>query len=176
MSLIDGYLPRFQFSEVHACRIAADAATILDAVAAYRPEEDAFFRIMIGLREVPARLTGRRGAEPFGMRNFTLLDRGEHELVYGLVGQFWQADYGLRQIAGGAAFRAFGEAGVPKLALGFELAPEAGGTHRLTTRTRVFCPDEGSRRKFRPYWLLIRPVSGLIRRRILAAVRQAAEA
>ena len=173
MPLIDSYLPRFQFSEIHSCRIAAEPASILEAVAAYKPEDDRFSRAMIGLREVPAR---RRGSEPFGMRNFTLLERTELALVYGLVGQFWQADYGLRKIADGPAFKAFGEAGVPRLALGFEIVPETEGIHRFTTQTRVFCPDDFSRRKFRPYWLLIRPVSGLIRRRILASIRKAAEA
>jgi hypothetical protein len=176
MPLIDSYLPHFQFSEIHSCRIAADAATILDAVAAYKPENDRFFRAMIDLREMPARLLGRRGNEPFGMRNFTLLERTEQALIYGLVGQFWQADYGLRRIPDGPAFKASDEAGVPRLALGFEIVPEAAGIHRLTTQTRVFCPDAFSRRKFRPYWFLIRPVSGLIRRRILASVRKAAEA
>jgi hypothetical protein len=176
MPLIDSYLPRFQFSETHSCRITADASAILQAVAAYKPENDRFFRAMIGLREVPARLLGRRGSEPFGMRNFTLLERTERALVYGLIGQFWQANYGLRKIADGPAFKAFGKAGVPRLALGFEIVSEAEGIHRLTTQTRVFCPDDFSRRKFRPYWLLIRPVSGLIRRRILASIRKAAEA
>lgn len=176
MPSIDNYLPRFQFSETHSCRIAADAAAIIDAAAAYKPEHDAFFRTMIGLREIPARLLGRRGSEPFGMRNFTVLERTDRALVYGLIGQFWQADYGLRKFADGDAFKAFDEATVPRLALGFEVASEGGGIHRLTTQTRVFCPDETSLRRFRPYWLVIRPVSGLIRRRILTSIRRTAEA
>jgi hypothetical protein len=44
----------------------------------------------------------------------------------------------------------------------------------LHTQTRVFCTDEASLRRFRPYWLLIRPVSGLIRRRLLARIAAAA--
>jgi hypothetical protein len=40
----------------------------------------------------------------------------------------------------------------------------------LTTETRVLLTDERSRRAFGRYWLLIRPFSGLIRRRWLAAI------
>ncbi|TCM17321.1 hypothetical protein EDF56_106438 [Novosphingobium sp. PhB165] len=121
MALIDDYLPQFQFSETHAATVKAGADAILDAVAAYRPESDPFFRAMIALRELPARLTGKRRPEPFGMANFTLLERTPSGLVYGLVGQFWQADYGLHPVADGPAFKTFDEAGVPKLALGFDV-------------------------------------------------------
>lgn len=172
--LIDAYLPEFQFSETHSTEVRADPGRILDAVAAYRPESDSFFRTMIALRELPARLTGKRRPEPFGMANFTLLDRTAEGLVYGLIGQFWQADYGLRPVTNGPAFKAFDEIGVPRLALGFDVSESPKGC-RLTTQTRVHCPDRESLRRFRPYWLLIRPVSGLIRKRILGSVRQAAE-
>jgi hypothetical protein len=40
----------------------------------------------------------------------------------------------------------------------------------LTTETRVLLTDDGSRRAFRRYWLVIRPFSGVIRRRWLAAI------
>jgi hypothetical protein len=36
----------------------------------------------------------------------------------------------------------------------------------------VFCPDRASRLRFTPYWLAIRPVSGLIRRRLLAGIER----
>ncbi|WP_182419867.1 hypothetical protein [Bartonella sp. HY038] len=46
----------------------------------------------------------------------------------------------------------------------------------LQTKTRVFCPDGESRRRFAPYWYFIRPVSGLIRKRMLKAIKQQSEA
>jgi hypothetical protein len=39
----------------------------------------------------------------------------------------------------------------------------------------VRCTDEGSRRAFRRYWLLVGPFSALIRRLWLREVRRAAE-
>ena len=49
----------------------------------------------------------------------------------------------------------------------------AGGA--LTTETRVWLTDASARRGFATYWLLIRPFSGLIRRRWLAAAVRRAE-
>jgi hypothetical protein len=47
---------------------------------------------------------------------------------------------------------------------------------RLTTETRVHVPDPVSLRKFRRYWRIVRPLSGLIRKRILEAAKRRAEA
>jgi hypothetical protein len=46
----------------------------------------------------------------------------------------------------------------------------------LVTHTRVHCPDEAQRRRFAPYWFAIRPVSGLIRQRLLRRIAQLARA
>lgn len=181
MALIDDYLPVHQFSERHSRPIAAAPERVMAAVAAYRPDEDRFFGAMIGLRELPMRLSARLAgrpptlAVPFGLTNFTRLDdRPASEMVYGLVGRFWRRDFGLVEIPDGAAFRAFGEPGVARLALGFVAARTAAGT-LLSTETRVHCPDRAALRRFAPYWYLIRPVSGMIRQRMLAAIQRASE-
>ncbi|BCP54617.1 hypothetical protein K32_32340 [Kaistia sp. 32K] len=181
MALIDDYLPAYQFSERHSRPIAAAPERVMAAVAAYRPDNDRFFAAMIGLRELPmrlsARLSGRPAtlAAPFGLANFTRLDeRRASEMVYGLVGRFWRRDFGLVAIPDGAAFRAFNEPGVAKLVVGFAAKRTEAGT-LLATETRVHCPDRAALRRFAPYWYLIRPVSGLIRQRMLAAVQRACE-
>jgi hypothetical protein len=62
-----------------------------------------------------------------------------------------------------------------KLALGFSVQNASVGQTKLVTETRVHCPDRLSRLSFTPYWILIRPVSGLIRRRILNSVKGRSE-
>ena len=57
---------------------------------------------------------------------------------------------------------------------GPEAGPDAGGGTWLLTETRVWCTDRAALLRFTPYWYLIRPVSGLIRHRLLARVRDAA--
>ena len=174
MDLIEHYLPRFQFGETHTCLIAAPPEAVLDAVARYRPEQDLIYRLMIALRVLPSRLLGP-SRKTFGFDAFTLLERTDTALIYGLVGRFWRLDFGLKPIADRAAFLACDRSDVAKLGLGFAVARDQRGMTRLVTRTCVFCPDLTTRLRFTPYWLLIRPVSGLLRRRMLALIRAAAE-
>ncbi len=115
-----------------------------------------------------------QGRPAFGGADFTELGREPGaELALGLAGRFWQADYGLLPVPDAQAFLDLQEPGIAKLVLNFTVQPDGAGT-LLTTRTRVWCNDAGSLRRFRPYWLLIRPVSGLIRRRLLARAGRAA--
>lgn len=182
MLLNDKYLPVYQFSEKHALSIAAVQESVIAAALAYRPDNDPIFRWAISARELPMRMLGRLSqsggsAQPmFGMDNFTLLEkRGNEELAFGLAGKFWKLDYGQARITDGAAFTAFCEPGTAKLVLNF-IASNQNDTHTLlTTETRVFCLDQEARRKFAPYWYLIRPVSGLIRRRMLSSICKTAE-
>ena len=50
------------------------------------------------------------------------------------------------------------------------------GRSSLSTETRVHVGDAAARRKFRLYWLVVRPFSGLIRILLLRAARRRAEA
>jgi hypothetical protein len=58
--------------------------------------------------------------------------------------------------------------------LNFVVEPMDGGRARLRTETRVFCNDRKSFIRFLPYWWIIRPVSGLMRHRLLRRIRDAA--
>jgi hypothetical protein len=182
MSLIDRYVPTFSFNELHALVIDAPSEAILSAVLAYRPEKDPFFRVMIGLRELPARIAGAvRGTHPlpkraFGMDDFTILEQDDREVVFGLIGQFWRPDFGLAEVPDGAAFSAFDTARFVKLALNFSITPQSDRRLQLMTETRAFCPDPYSKRKLMLYWYAVRPISGLIRGRILASIKRSSEA
>lgn len=180
--LLDAYLPRYSYRELHSCDMAAAPRTIIEAAAAYQPDSDPLYRRMIALREMPMRLgmqsagTKSNRPAPFGFQNFTLLERRDDVgLAYGLIGRFWRTNFGLVSVPDADAYLHFSEPGVAKLALGFSVSEGPGGSRRLTTETRVFCPDLSSRLKFAPYWYLIRPVSGLIRHRTLSAIKRASE-
>ena len=120
---------------------------------------------------------GRLTRPPFGLDDFTLLDRdGDRELAYGLIGRFWRAGYDLIPCADGPAFLACQDSGAARLVINFAIAPQPDGQLLLSTETRVYCPDRASLLRFAPYWALIRPVSGWIRRRMLAGIAQDAQA
>lgn len=181
MTLLHKYLPKYDFSERHAIEISAPAEQVIAAVTAYRPEHDPFFRFAIGLREFPNRLVTYAGRQsdkanpPFSLDNFTMLElRGSEEVVYGLAGKFWRLDYGQEFLKDAEAFVAYQRLGTARLLLGYMVQTRPNGVSYLQTETRVQCLDEEALKNFRPYWYLIRPVSGLIRMRMLKAIRHAA--
>ena len=58
---------------------------------------------------------------------------------------------------------------------GFHNFTPLGRTDDAVVETRVFCPDRTSQLKFTPYWLVIRPASGFIRRRMLSTIKKESE-
>ncbi|MGJ5175958.1 hypothetical protein ACQR16_34110 [Bradyrhizobium oligotrophicum] len=181
MCLLNRFLPNYQFSERHETRVRCPPGELLDLIQSWEPPRDRFSDIAMTLRQMPARLMhrlapGRHAApQPFGLKSFAPLGRdGDGAMVGGLIGQFWRNDFGLVPIASPEAFIAFNAPRTPKLVLGFMAEPE-GELTRLITETRVYCPDRMSYLRFLPYWLVIRPASGLIRRRMLGAIRAIAE-
>lgn len=176
MTLLDQFLPRFDFHERHAITIDAPAGIVLDHAARQRAQDDPFIRTAIRLRELPTRLFGLSQRQPLDLDDFTFLGRdGDRGLAFGLTGAFWRPDYGLVEIRSPEQFRMHGRNDVCSLVMGFDTGSDAAGRTVLRTETRVFCPTAAVRRQFAPYWYLIRPVSGMIRRRMLARVRQQAE-
>jgi hypothetical protein len=180
MPLIDDFLPVFQFRERHELVTRASPKALLNAVLLPGVTEDPWARFLIRLREAPDRLLGARsglaGGANFGIEDFMILGRdADRELAFGLVGRFWQRDYGLVTLAHPRQqFAGFSEPGLAKLVLNFSTEALPGGRTRLKTETRVHCVDASARRRFTPYWWLIRPVSGLIRRRLLVRISDAA--
>ncbi|MFN2564397.1 MAG: hypothetical protein ABR499_05215 [Gemmatimonadaceae bacterium] len=150
-------------------------------------------RVLLGLRALPgALLTAAarprearqrlraRTAAPVTMRDvvaqgFAVLEEdAPRELVLGVVGAFWRLRGDMRRVDA-TSFRGPQPAGTARAAWNFHLAKRADGTCVLSTETRVHCADAESRRRFRAYWLVVRPASGLIRRLMLRSIRHAAE-
>lgn len=177
--LLQRNLPRYQFSERHQRLVDAPPGAVWDAIHTTKVYGSRVTRAAIALRTLPARLAGRPSTQ------ITLFDLGameaflrlgtepEREVVLGMVGQFWQPRGGLKSIAP-EAFAGFSDPAFAKLAWGFLLIPH-GDTTLLRTETRIFCQTRATTRRLRAYWYLIRPISGLIRREILAGIARAAE-
>jgi len=133
-------------------------------------------RILMGIRSTGRmRLAARRRIlDDMAAVGFAVLERSHDALVMAAVGRPWAPDAGPaprldEQVDPVQFFVDFAEPGWAKMIADFRVV---GG--QLTTETRVLLTDEGSRRAFARYWLLIRPFSGLIRRRWLAAVARRA--
>lgn len=174
MRPLDDFLPVYEFSERHRLAIAAPADRIDRAVRA------------VSLTDIPlarALWAVRRLGSPFGdpsrafvdgaLESSVVLDDVAGEgIVLGLTGQFWR----LRGEDGGPRprnreeFLAYDRPDACKAVIDFRV-----GSSLLSTETRVHVPDPAARCKFRRYWFVIRPFSGVIRILFLRAARRRAE-
>ncbi len=185
MSLMDTFLPRHQFCERHQTTVRCRPGKLLDIIQTFQPPKDRLGDVAMSIRQLPGRLmhglvpSRVPPPKPFTPANFIPLGRdGDREIVGGLIGKFWEiwsGNFGLISLPGPVEFLACNPPKTAKLVIGFSALP-AGAETVLTTETRVYCPDRYSLIMFTPYWLAIRPVSGLLRRRALSAIRRIAEA
>jgi hypothetical protein len=95
-------------------------------------------------------------------------------IVIGLLGRFWTPRGAMSSELTADTFRTRPPDGQALAGWNFTVHARADGFCELRTETRVWCAPD-ARRKFRMYWLLVRPVSGLIRRAMLRAICRRAE-
>lgn len=185
MTLLDEALPEYDFREHHARHIDAPPERVDEAVRAVTIHHMPLARLLFALRAAPARM--RRKPRRFGEIDVPLLglaldvafgplgDDPGNELVIGMIGQPWKLVGGeSRRFERAEEFVAFEEPGFVKAAMNFRFERVDAGT-RLTTETRILATDPDSRRRFRRYWLVVRPGSGLTRRAWLRAAARRAE-
>lgn len=183
--LIDDFMPAFDARERHATRVHASASHVFTALLTANLGGAPLVRALFALRALPAILGGammtggraRRAvrladAEALGFR--ILGKSPPSEIVLGVEGAFWTASCGLGAVDT-ATFRDPPPAGRARAAWNFHIVERGDGTSVLSTETRVRCADASTRRRFRVYWLLVRPGSALVRRSMLRSIRAAAE-
>lgn len=186
--LLDEILPQYDFRASYSTLVAVPPSQVYAHLRTANLYHWGLMRLLMLFRHLPemllapaswtrgrARSTGEVTLRDLTDRGFALLgERAGEELVLGTVGRFWQLRP-VRWETDAESFRTFDTPGAAQAALSFGVFPEPDGRTRLTTETRVRCSDDFSRRRFRQYWRLVAPFSGLIRREMLAAIRAAAE-
>lgn len=131
-------------------------------------------RLLFALRGMAIR--GPLTVEGLLRFGFVLLDEDPGtELVLGVTGRFWRPNGAIRRI-GADEFADFSEPGYVKAAWNFHVESVGANRSVVSTETRIIATDATALRWFRPYWMLVLPFSGLIRRRMLALIRTASEA
>jgi hypothetical protein len=137
-------------------------------------------RLLLFLRGYGARALRSSGGtfperlERFG---FTKLDEDPgRELVFGIAGRFWRWNGDLRRIPDRAAFVAFAEEGCVRGAWNLAIGAVSEDGCELSTETRIEYFGDVARRKFRLYWSVVGPFSGILRRALLRGIRRRAEA
>lgn len=166
--LLDHYLPHCDFYERHTTLTRATPERAYAAIRTADLSRSVIVKVLLFLRGMR-----RKSVLSFLGNGFHLLeDDPPREIVIGLQGPFWKPTCRLDDVTP-ETFRTPVRPGVARAAWNFLIEP-AGDTTRITTETRVLCADD-ARTKFRLYWMVVRPFSGLIRRVMLRRIRAEAE-
>jgi hypothetical protein len=178
---IDEFLPDPDFRAAYQIRIDAPPSVVYESLLHSDFSELWLTRWLMTLR------SGRRMPRhrpPDGLRQrlpgtgFLMLDEvPDDEIVIGIAGRFWRPDGGRCMDLTAADFVDFSRPGYAKVAWNFKLraaGPET-ETTMLSTETRIQCFGPAALLKFRLYWSLVGPFSGLIRKAILKQVKTKAE-
>jgi hypothetical protein len=190
VSLLDAWMPSYDVAARHAVRIDAPPARVYAALLTTDFARSSLVRALMGARLLPAllrapRRTWRRFARPSHAPRASLAgieragfvrleERPPRELLLGITGRFWTLAAETVPVPP-ARFREPLPAGLAQAVWGFQVVEVAGGAE-LSTETRVRCADAVTRRRFRWYWRVVAPGSGLIRHAILHQVRREATA
>lgn len=177
-TLLDEVLPDFDHRSRHERHVLASPEDVARAIERYHLGRNAspLVRSLFRLRGL--RIASGSVREALAGSGFTVLaERPGEEIVVGTTGRFWtlreqanmEAPLDLR------AFQAFARPGWAKAAATLRVEPREDGSATLVTETRVRCVDDRARRRFAPYWTLIRAFSGWIRRDLLRGIARIAE-
>jgi len=181
---LDRHLPLYRHREVHEVTVEAGPGAVMRAIRELKGRDVALARLLFALRSLPAWLLRRpvRTAHPdqtvvdaILKGGFVLLEEGPLEMIVGVIGRFWQLSATLVSLAGPSDFAAFEREGYAKGVMSFTVTPLGPGRSRLRTETRVLPLGRDAARRFRLYWLFVRPGSGLIRWIWLSAIKRRAE-
>lgn len=185
-------MPRYDVAERHRTVVRAGPAAVYAAIREADLAAGAVPRLLLALRALPGALAGpREGMAAFRRRwrskrravrlaDFerqgfhVVAERAPQELVIGLLGRFWTPRGGLCADVSAATFRDGPPAGYALAGWNFTVTSRGDGASEIRTETRVLCAPDASW-KFRLYWLVVRPGSGIIRRAMLHAIRRWAE-
>ena len=176
---IDEWMPKYNVSTYYSILVRASVEKTSAALASARFSDLPIVRRLMRLRGYRMDRNKATGPEsckpnrPYGAF-LELSTVPQQEVVLGIAGRFWRADGGIVRDLRPNEFVDFHREGFAKAVWIFSLAPADGGT-RLGTETRVQTFGSSATLKFRMYWLLVGPFSGVIRKAMLREVRRIAE-
>ncbi|MCX6007092.1 MAG: hypothetical protein NTZ34_07520 [Chloroflexi bacterium] len=191
--LLDNILPVYDFTEVHSIRIRACAEAVFKALKEVTPAEiSVVMRVLFSLRSFPEKFAGRQGLDLTNQepllsqmmkRGFIMLaEQPPEEFVFGMIvpgsiGRVWRKSSALLQAPSSREeFLAYKYPDCLLVVANFLVTDaEQAGFVTVRTESRTKALSEQARKNFTPYWRIIRPFSGLIRRVWLSAIKRRAE-
>ncbi|MFL5481796.1 MAG: hypothetical protein ACJ8AK_06360 [Gemmatimonadaceae bacterium] len=192
-------MPKYDVIERHRAVVAAGTDTVYAALRRADLASGPLAKLLLAVRAIPSALIAsfrspgsafvelRAARKPRAQRPrairladferagfHVVAERVPEEIVIGLLGKFWTPRGALRATLSIDDFHKGPPNGYALAGWNFTVAARPDGLTELATETRVWCAED-ARVKFRAYWLVVRPGSGLIRRSMLGAIRREAE-
>jgi hypothetical protein len=177
---LDELMPYFDVRARYETRVDASPERARRALREVDFSQMPLTRLLMGLRTLGWRRRKARASltpeERLRASGFVPIPTGsEEETLMGVVGRFWRPDSGVVHGLTAEGIVAFEKPGYAKALWNFTVTPEPSGGTRLATETRVLALGNSARWKFRTYWFVVGPLSGLIRKEMLRRVKQRAE-
>ena len=190
--LLDEILPKYDFTEVHSLRIKATPETAYRVMKEMTMSDMSWIvAFLMNLRELPEKLIGRKAVsiknKPLFDENsrngfVKLAEKESSEYVFGMIvpgdiGRVWKKTSGvIKNPSNAEDFFAYKNPDFLWVVANM-LVEETGapGWVNVRTESRTMALSPRARKRFAPYWRIIRPFSGLIRRLMLRAIKRLAE-
>jgi hypothetical protein len=180
--LIESFIPNPDAIETHKIEIAASREAVYQALWTTDLGGSPVIKSLMALRSLPGIVSHPKRLRhvPRQVTLQTIVESGfgqlaeepGREVVLGVVGRFWRPTGNILPF-NVEMFRGPVQPGLARAVWNFAVQEAGQGRSVLSTETRVVCGDAASRRKFRAYWSVVRPFSGLIRVIMLRAVKKA---
>jgi hypothetical protein len=169
-TLIDKYLPTYTFSEFHEIVVNSPIKNVYDVAKDVDLSKSKMITFLFKIRGLPTkRLHLQDFIDDIGFTN--LEENYPHERLIG----FWARG----KIAKIPSYEDFSNNSIHpwiKVVWNFQFEKRGEEKTKVSTETRVLCVAPITRFTFGLYWSLIRPFSGLIRRKMLNIIKDDSEA
>lgn len=184
-TLIDQWLPEWQFGEYHERRVRATPQQVFNAIRRVRSSDIFLFRTLTFIRNPSRHGQGEHILNPSAetpildvalASGFVRLgEQTDRELLIGTLvivppDIVRSAQRGNMPLLDPGLFRTLGQPGFARAVMNFRVIPESDGWTRVTTETRVHAVDHETQRRFARYWRVIYPGSWIIRWSWLRAI------
>lgn len=169
LPLIDKYLPEYTFNEIHCIDINCPVEDVYKSAKDFDLSKSKLIKALFLARGLPTRRMNLQGF--ISDAGFTNIE--ERFPTENLIG-FW-ARTKIESIACYDDFINNTISARVKVVWNFQLEKRSDGLTRLSTETRILCINTLTRMTFGLYWLIIKPFSGVIRKRMLQIIKDDAE-
>jgi hypothetical protein len=176
--LIDDIMPQFDVAASYGIDVAAPPSIAYAAISQADFSRSTTIRVLMSLRRGKPLKDSRSGSWRERLQESSFIELAEspdRELVLGIVGKFWRPDGGACSKMTPQEFHEFSRPEFARAAWNFAVTEKSQNSSRMTTETRIQCLGRTARWRFRSYWLIVGPFSGLIRKVMLRQIKIEAE-